>query len=211
MPKDLVEYIHKVLVVGDVAVGKTSFINRLVHGKFSTNYKATLGVDFLTFSFEYKEKLFHVQLWDIAGHERFHHLLRVYYKGAVGAFIMFDVTNFKSFDSVPNWKDGIDDKVFLPDGSLIPCVLLANKCDLNHNYEEKDLLDFANEEGFSNYFQTSVKEQFGLEEAIISMIKEIPIEINTVKEVVDFPDCVILDSRSIQDGEEVTSNGTCCK
>lgn len=54
-------------------------------------------------------------------------MTRVYYKEAVGAFIVFDVTRRNTFESVANWKSDLDSKVQLPDGSPIPCVLLANK------------------------------------------------------------------------------------
>lgn len=57
-------------------------------------------------------------------------MTRVYYKEAVGAFIVFDVTRVSTFEAVQKWKADIDNKVFLPDGSKIPVVLLANKCDL---------------------------------------------------------------------------------
>lgn len=54
-------------------------------------------------------------------------VLRVYYKEAVGAFVVFDVTRQATFDAVKKWKQDLDSKVQLPDGSNIPCVLLANK------------------------------------------------------------------------------------
>lgn len=52
---------------------------------------------------------------------------RVYYKEAVGAFVVFDVTRQATFDAVKKWKQDLDSKVQLPDGSTIPCMLLANK------------------------------------------------------------------------------------
>jgi Ras-related protein Rab-32 len=168
-----------------------------------------LGVDFLTFSFELNNSRFHIQLWDIAGHERFFHLLRVYYKNAVGAFVMFDLTDYKSFDSVPKWKKGIDEKVFLSNGNPIPCILLANKNDLVNNFDDSSLESFSKDEGFCKVLRTSVKENFGLEEAIISMVENIPTEINVVKEIDEFPDCVIIDKYSIQQ-DELKHNG-CCK
>lgn len=61
------------------------------------------------------------------GQERFGNMTRVYYKEAVGAFIVFDVTRSSTFESVAKWKQDLDTKVQLPDGSPIPCVLLANK------------------------------------------------------------------------------------
>lgn len=61
------------------------------------------------------------------GQERFGNMTRVYYKEAVGAFIVFDVTRTATFDAVIKWKQDLDSKVQLPDGSPIPCILLANK------------------------------------------------------------------------------------
>lgn len=63
----------------------------------------------------------------ISGQERFGNMTRVYYKEAVGAFIVFDVTRAATFEAVVKWKLDLDTKVQLPDGSPIPCVLLANK------------------------------------------------------------------------------------
>ena len=54
-------------------------------------------------------------------------MTRVYYKEAVGCFIVFDVTRASTFEAVQKWKNDLDSKVQLPDGSPVPCVLLANK------------------------------------------------------------------------------------
>ena len=71
-----------------------------------------------------------LQLWDIAGQERFYNMTRVYYKDAVGCFIVFDVTRASTFEAVIRWKNDLDSKVTLPDGNPVPCVLLANKVGL---------------------------------------------------------------------------------
>lgn len=63
----------------------------------------------------------------LTGQERFGNMTRVYYKEAVGAFIVFDANRAATFDAVMRWKNDLDAKVTLPDGSKIPCVLLANK------------------------------------------------------------------------------------
>lgn len=134
--------------------GKTSFIKRYVHQFFSQNYRATIGVDFALKVLNWDTNtIIRLQLWDIAGkirdffllnfstkskielkkktgQERFGNMTRVYYKEAVGAFIVFDVTRTSSFDAVIKWKQDLDSKVQLPDGSSIPCILLANKVKL---------------------------------------------------------------------------------
>jgi len=61
------------------------------------------------------------------GQERFGNMTRVYYKEAVGCFIVFDITRPSTFEAVERWKKDLDSKVSLPDGCRIPCVLLANK------------------------------------------------------------------------------------
>ena len=70
-------------------------------------------------------------LKDIAGQERFGNMTRVYYKDAVGCIIVFDVTRASTFDAVSKWKADLDNKVQLPDGSRVPCILLANKVFFN--------------------------------------------------------------------------------
>ena len=62
-----------------------------------------------------------------AGQERFGNMTRVYYKEAVGCFIVFDVSRSATFEAVMKWKNDVDSKLQLPDGSPVPCVLLANK------------------------------------------------------------------------------------
>merc|ERR1711879_18174 len=125
------EYLYKVLVVGDIGTGKTSIIKRYVHNIFSMHYKSTIGVDFALKVINWDPKtIVRLQLWDIAGQERFGNMTRVYYKEAVGAFVVFDVTRVNTFEAVQKWKNDIDNKVTLPpDDRPIPVVLLANKCE----------------------------------------------------------------------------------
>ncbi|KAB7499819.1 Ras-related protein Rab-32B [Armadillidium nasatum] len=121
----------KVLVVGEYGVGKTAVIRRYTEGQFSLNYKVTIGVDFAVKTFEWDSKTkLNIQLWDIAGHERFGTLTRVYYKYAVAAVIVFDLSRPESLQSVVKWVIDIREKTVLMDGKKIPVILLANKCDV---------------------------------------------------------------------------------
>ncbi len=95
-------------------------------------------------------------------------MTRVYYREAVGAFVVFDVTRVATFEAVQKWKNDIDSKVTLPpDDRPIPVVLLANKCDLNpkdglgRNKEEMD--KFCAEHGFAGWFETSAKDNVGID------------------------------------------------
>lgn len=87
-----------------------------------------IGVDFALKVLQYSpEVVVRLQLWDIAGQERFGNMTRVYYKEAVGALVVFDITRVSTFEGVSKWKQDLDEKVRLLDGSEIPVVLLANK------------------------------------------------------------------------------------
>jgi len=160
------KYVYKILVVGDLGCGKTSFIHRYVNHTFSNTYRATIGVDFALKTLKWDNKTsIRLQLWDIAGQERFGHMTRVYYKEAVGAMIVFDVTREKTFQAVTKWKADIDDNLAV-DGVSIPVVLLANKCDLAEEPLDKDMMDkFCKDNNFIGWFETSAKENINIDEA----------------------------------------------
>nr|CAH7742055.1 unnamed protein product [Callosobruchus chinensis] len=173
-PKD---HLYKILVIGDLGTGKTSIIKRYVHRFFTQHYRATIGVDFALKVLNWDDStLIRLQLWDIAGQERYGNMTRVYYKEAVGAFIVFDVTRRTTFESVLNWKSDLDSKVQLPDGSPIPCVLLANKCDqpgegIVNNPSKMD--EYCQDNGFSAWFKTSARDNINIDEAARGLVEKV--------------------------------------
>jgi Ras-related protein Rab-32 len=170
------EHLFKILVVGEIGVGKSSIIKRYVHNIFAQHYKATIGVDFALKVFRMEDGVtVRLQLWDIAGQERFGNMTRVYYKEAVGAIIVYDVTRPVSFEGVKKWKKDIDDKVFLPDGHPIPCVLFGNKADLPAVVPmgAKDMDDFCEEQGFAGWFHTSAKTGDRIDEGARHLVSNI--------------------------------------
>uniref|UniRef100_A0A665U9N8 Ras-related protein Rab n=1 Tax=Echeneis naucrates TaxID=173247 RepID=A0A665U9N8_ECHNA len=151
------ELLFKVLVIGDLGVGKTSIIKRYVHQIFSQHYRATIGVDFALKVLQWNsDTVIRLQLWDIAGQERYGNMTRVYYREAVGALVVFDVTRASTFDAVLKWKDDLDSKVTLNHGRPVPAVLLANKSDQLGSQQPK-LDSFCRENGFAGWFETSAK------------------------------------------------------
>ncbi|XP_062523069.1 ras-related protein Rab-7L1-like isoform X1 [Corticium candelabrum] len=169
------ERVYKVLLVGNGQVGKTSFVERYVNNRFSTAYKQTVGVDFAVKVLHRNGDTIKLQLWDIAGislscillywpivyiigQERAAQFTRVYYKGAAGCIIMFDLTNRKSFKDVQKWKVDLDSKV-RNRGKKLPCLLLANKSDLGDRCVNIDEINaMSKDNGFSNWIAISVKE-----------------------------------------------------
>ncbi|CAG9855271.1 unnamed protein product [Phyllotreta striolata] len=173
----LKDHLYKILVIGDVGTGKTSIIKRYVHRFFTQHYRATIGVDFALKVINWDENtLIRLQLWDIAGQERFGNMTRVYYKEAVGAFIVFDVTRKETFDSVVNWKADLDSKVQFPDGSKIPCVLLGNKCDRQKEgivASPSKMEEYCREHDFNAWFETSAKDNINIDEAARCLVEKI--------------------------------------
>lgn len=101
-----------------------------------------------------------VLIFIVVGQERFGNMTRVYYREAMGAFIVFDVTRPATFQAVTKWKEDLDTKLTLPSGKPVPTVLLANKCD-----QGKEVLvnngvkmeQFCQENGFVGWYETSAK------------------------------------------------------
>ncbi|XP_042357244.1 ras-related protein Rab-32 [Plectropomus leopardus] len=169
------ETLFKVLVIGDVEVGKTSFILRYVNKRFNEGYKTTIGVDFALKTIEWDPKtVVRLQLWDIAGQERFKKMSRVYYKGAMGAVVVFDITNSSTLEAASAWKQDLDNKVCLDGGHPVPAVLLANKCDLTG--WDRDLLSsldsFCKDNRFTGWFETSAKDNINIDEAGAFLVKQ---------------------------------------
>jgi len=185
---------YKVLVVGDIGTGKTSLIKRYVHGIFNMVYKSTIGVDFALKVLEWDENTtIRLQLWDIAGQERFGNMTRVYYKEAVAAFVVFEVTRISTYEAAKKWKSDIDAKVVIPGTSEpIPVVLLANKIDLvsadkGWGKTNEDMNKFCEENGFVGWFETSAKNDVNIESASNELVKHILEKVMQVHESIDDP------------------------
>ena len=102
------EYLFKIVVIGDSAVGKSNLLSRFTRDEFDHNSKATIGVEFQTQVLEVDGKEVKAQVWDTAGQERFRAVTSAYYRGAVGALVVYDITRRTTFDSVKRWLDELN-------------------------------------------------------------------------------------------------------
>lgn len=186
------EYLFKVLVIGDLNTGKTSLIKRYVQHSFSEQYRTTIGVDFALKVLEHDEaNRVRLQLWDIAGQEKSGNMTRVYYKDAVGCIIVYDVNNEESFKASERWKNDLDEKILLPDGDRVPCLLFGNKKDIDNETEavHANMKDYCRSKGYSGWFEGSAKHNINIDEAfhfILSRIlkknKEVNLGVETMNE-----------------------------
>uniref|UniRef100_T1IPQ3 Endothelin-converting enzyme 1 n=1 Tax=Strigamia maritima TaxID=126957 RepID=T1IPQ3_STRMM len=152
------------LIIGDFGVGKTAIIRRFTQGKFSPYYKLTIGVDFAIKSLKWTDKTqINLQLWDIAGHERFGYMTRVYYKYAAAAVIVFDLSRPATFDSVMKWYSDIREKVSLQSGEPVPVLLLANKCDIpGIRIDNSIISQFCRQNNILGWYITSAKDDINI-------------------------------------------------
>lgn len=160
------EHLYKVLIIGDIGTGKTSIIKKYVHNIFSEHYKSTIGVDFALKTIEKDGTTIRLQLWDIAGQERFSTMTRVYYRAAQAAIIVYDITKLESFKSINIWLENV--RVSL--GDNIPVIVFANKCDISKDYVTTELEKLCKEKNILKFFKTSAKTNIGIQEGMDYLI-----------------------------------------
>ncbi|CAN1235290.1 Ras-related protein Rab7 [Linum perenne] len=176
----------KVIVLGDSGVGKTSLMNQYVHNKFSQQYKATIGADFVTKELQIDDKLVTLQvgfsvlsssssIWDTAGQERFQSLGVAFYRGADCCVLVYDVNSMRSFDSLENWHDEFLKQANPADPKSFPFILLGNKIDVDGGnsrvVSEKRAKDWCASKGNIPYFETSAKEDYNVDPAFLCIAK----------------------------------------
>ena len=106
------EYLFKIVIIGDSAVGKSNLLSRYARNEFNPHSKATIGVEFQTQSLEIDGKEVKAQIWDTAGQERFRAVTSAYYRGAFGALLVYDISRRTTFESIPRWLDELKSTFF---------------------------------------------------------------------------------------------------
>lgn len=162
----------KVIILGDSGVGKTSLMNQYVNKKFSNQYKATIGADFLTKEVMVDDRLVTMQIWDTAGQERFQSLGVAFYRGADCCVLVYDVTAPPTFKSLDSWRDEFLIQASPRDPDRFPFVVLGNKVDLeNRAVSTKRAQQWCMSKNDIPYFETSAKEAINVEQAFQTIAK----------------------------------------
>jgi len=190
----------KVIILGDSGVGKTSLMNQYVNKKFSNQYKATIGADFLTKEVQVDDRTVTMQIWDTAGQERFQSLGVAFYRGADCCVLVFDVNNAKSFETLESWRDEFLIQASPRNPENFPFVVIGNKIDMEESkrmISQKRAMAWCQSKGNIPYFETSAKEATNVEQAFQTIAKnalqqEVEVEI-------DFPDPIKIDSDTSKD------------
>ena len=121
----------KVIIIGDSGVGKTNIMSKFLKNKFMEESKATVGVEFGSKLFDLNGHKIKAQIWDTAGQEKYKSITNAYYKGAKGAFVVYDITNKNSFDNADNWLNNLRASA----DKKCSIILIGNKSDLENKRE----------------------------------------------------------------------------
>ncbi|KAH9748896.1 ras-related protein RABA1f [Citrus sinensis] len=158
------DYLFKVVLIGDSGVGKSNLLSRFTRNEFSLESKSTIGVEFATRSIRCDDKIVKAQIWDTAGQES------AYYRGAVGALLVYDVTRHVTFENVERWLKELRDHT----DSNIVIMLVGNKADLRHlrAVSTEDATAFAEREN-TFFMETSALESMNVENAFTEVLTQI--------------------------------------
>ncbi|KAI3466713.1 hypothetical protein Pfo_023376 [Paulownia fortunei] len=164
------DYLFKVVLIGDSGVGKSNLLSRFTKNEFSQQSKSTIGVEFATRSIQVDDKVVKAQIWDTAGQERYRAITSAYYRGAVGALLVYDVTRNVTFENVERWLKELRGHT----DSNIVIMLVGNKADLRHLRAvpiEKAKAYAVKENTF--FMETSALEALNVENAFTEVLTQI--------------------------------------
>ncbi|XP_017649512.1 ras-related protein Rab7-like isoform X2 [Gossypium arboreum] len=143
--------------------------------KFTQQYKATIGADFVTTELQIDDQDVTLQIWDTAGQERFQSLGVAFYRGADCCVLVYDVNVMKSFDSLDNWHEEFLKQANPTDPRTFPFILLGNKIDVDGGntrvVSEKKAKDWCASKENIPYFETSAKEDINVDVAFHCIAK----------------------------------------
>mmetsp|Transcript_25208 Transcript_25208/g.63309 ORF Transcript_25208/g.63309 Transcript_25208/m.63309 type:complete len:221 (-) Transcript_25208:39-701(-) len=164
------DYLYKVVLIGDSGVGKSNLLSRFTRGEFSLETKSTIGVEFATRSIQVDGKTIKAQTWDTAGQERYRAITSAYYRGAVGALLVYDIAKNVTYKNVERWLLELRENA----AENIVIMLVGNKSDLRHLREvpTEEAKEFAEKNGLS-FIETSALDSTNVESAFQNVITEI--------------------------------------
>eukprot|EP01084_Bolivina_argentea_P010894 20326_1 len=198
----------KVIILGDSGVGKTSLMNKFVNDKFSKQYKATIGADFLTKEILIDDKLVTMQIWDTAGQERFQSLGVAFYRGADSCVLVYDITDQKSFDSLDLWMDEFIAQAAPRNPKEFPFVVLGNKSDLaktKRQVADAKARSWCKNKNDIPFFETSAKDNTNVEQAFQTVAR------NALKQESSQPPMYVPPALDLDEKRKEKTQSGCCE
>uniref|UniRef100_A0A8C5E2H0 Ras-related protein Rab-11A-like n=1 Tax=Gouania willdenowi TaxID=441366 RepID=A0A8C5E2H0_GOUWI len=158
------------VLIGDSGVGKSNLLSRFTRNEFNLESKSTIGVEFATRSIQVEGKTIKAQIWDTAGQERYRAITSAYYRGAVGALLVYDIAKHLTYENAERWLKELQDHA----DSNIVIMLVGNKSDLRHlrAVPTDEAKAFAEKNGLS-FLETSALDSSNVELAFQTILTAI--------------------------------------
>jgi len=171
--EDEYDYLFKVVLIGDSGVGKSNLLSRFTRNEFNLESKSTIGVEFATRSIQVDGKTIKAQIWDTAGQERYRAITSAYYRGAVGALLVYDIAKHLTYENVERWLKELRDHAGNADQNIV-VMLVGNKSDLRHlrAVPTDEAKAFAEKNNLS-FIETSALDSTNVETAFQNILTEI--------------------------------------
>jgi small GTP-binding protein len=164
------DFLIKIVLIGDSGVGKTNLLSRFTRDQFNPESKSTIGVEFATKTMEIDGKNVKAQIWDTAGQERYRAITSAYYRGAIGAMLLYDITSSLSFTSLSRWLQELRENA---DPNIV-ILLVGNKSDLaeNRTVATDEGVGFSKAESLL-FIETSARDAWNVQDAFTLLISEV--------------------------------------
>lgn len=167
---DEYDFLFKVVLIGDSGVGKSNLLSRFTRNEFNLESKSTIGVEFATRSIQVDNKTIKAQIWDTAGQERYRAITSAYYRGAVGALLVYDIAKHMTYENVERWLKELRDHA----DSNIVIMLVGNKSDLRHlRSVPTEEAKYFSERNTLSFIETSALDSNNVEQAFTHILTEI--------------------------------------
>jgi small GTP-binding protein len=208
---DEYDYLFKVVLIGDSGVGKSNLLSRFTRNQFNLESKSTIGVEFATRSIKCDNKTIKAQIWDTAGQERYRAITSAYYRGAVGALLVYDISKAVTYENVERWLNELRDHA----DSNIVIMLVGNKSDLRHlrAVPTEQAAALAEKHGLS-FIETSALDSTNVELAFQKILTEIFHIVNGGKQLESKKDSQMTEGETeiVSVGPDTTPKkaGGCC-
>ncbi|KAM6936492.1 ras-related protein Rab-25b [Lycodopsis pacificus] len=198
-------FVFKVVLIGESGVGKSNMLSRFTKNEFNHDSRTTIGVEFSTRTTQLSGYTIKAQIWDTAGLERYRAITSAYYRGAVGALLVYDITKHLTYESVERWLKELYDHA----DPHIVVMLVGNKTDLEseRSVPTEEAKDYAEKNGLL-FLETSALESTNVEAAFNNVLAEIHRKANSKEVVRGSTSAVSLSSSSAENEEE---GKPCCR
>jgi len=164
-----IDFLFKLLLIGDSGVGKSCLLLRYCEESFTPSFITTLGIDFRIKTIKLDGKIIKLQIWDTAGQEKFRTITNSFYRGAMGVFLVYDVTSVDTFTAIHKWMNNIVHHA--PENVIT--MLMANKCDIPSRAVQRENGEKVAKEVNVRHFDVSAKTGQNVNEAFHAMAQEL--------------------------------------